>query len=159
MRCKLPARMPRPNMMRNSLAIALSGLLLFWSGGCASYSRARTAKRVQENAALTTAQEWVELLDASEYQKAFERRAQPAHANITAEEFARRMRSYRTAFGRVISRKFIGAHSSRKLVGLPDGEYETVLFKTRFEHKSTGAERVILTKAGGRRQVIGYRVY
>ena len=47
----------------------------------------------------------------------------------------------------------------KKLVGLPDGLYQSVLFKSTFENKSVAAERVILTKEAGRWQVIDYRIY
>ena len=47
----------------------------------------------------------------------------------------------------------------KKLVGLPDGNYESVLFKSTFENKSVAAERVILTKESDRWQVIDYRIY
>ena len=47
----------------------------------------------------------------------------------------------------------------KKLVGLPDGDYESVLFKSTFENKSVAAERVILTRESDRWHVIDYRIY
>jgi hypothetical protein len=69
------------------------------------------------------------------------------------------MQGRRAPFGHVESRKFIGAAHMKKLVGLPDGIYESVLFKSTFENKSVAAERVILTKESQRWKVIDYRIY
>ena len=47
----------------------------------------------------------------------------------------------------------------RKFVGVPEGNYESVLFKTAFEKKSETAERVILIKQSIGWRVIDYRIY
>jgi hypothetical protein len=69
------------------------------------------------------------------------------------------MESRRAPFGRVLSRKFIGAAFTSKLTGSPDGRYESILFRTSFEHKKLAAERVILTHEEGQWRIVDYRVY
>ena len=152
--------------MRRSLNITiqrglalLTCLVLISTAGCASRSRAPSAKRVKKTAAAVFAQEWVELLDAGKYDQAFEQKPLRYRVSSTRQQFERYMLGRRVPFGRALSRKFIAATFTTKMVGLPDGEYETILFKTGFENKAAAAERVILTKEAGRRYVLGYRVY
>jgi hypothetical protein len=99
------------------------------------------------------------MLDAGDYEGAFEHKSLRFRISGTQRQFVRYMTGRRAPFGRVISRDFIGAATMKRLVGLPDGEYETVLFKTIFENKSVAAERVILTREAGRRQIVEYRIY
>ena len=54
---------------------------------------------------------------------------------------------------------FIGAAFTQKLTGSPDGRYESILFRTSFEHKAVAAERVILTQESHQWRVVDYRVY
>ena len=69
------------------------------------------------------------------------------------------MQARRTPFGNALSRNFIGAAHVEKFVGAPEGNYESVLFKTAFEHKNPTAERVILIKQLIGWRVIDYRIY
>ena len=59
----------------------------------------------------------------------------------------------------MLSRKFIGAAFTRKLTGSPDGRYESILFRTSFEHKKLAAERLILAYESRQWRVVDYRVY
>jgi len=69
------------------------------------------------------------------------------------------MEGRRQPFGRVLSRKFIGAAFTRKLTGSPDGHYESILFRASFAHKSVAAERVILSQESDAWRVVDYRLY
>ena len=127
--------------------------------GCAAGSQSRAVKRADEKQAKAVAQKWLEMLDAGDYEEAFEHKSIRFRISGTQKQFVRYMQGRRAPFGQVASRKFIGAASIRKLVGLPDGNYATILFKATFEHKTVAAERVILSKEEGRWQVIEYRIY
>jgi hypothetical protein len=72
----------------------------------------------------------------------------------THGQFVRYRQARRTPFGRTLSRTCIGAAHLDRLVGAPDSNYESVIFKTPFEYKSPTVERVILLK-----QPIGWRVF
>lgn len=137
------------------LACALSIL----AASCATHSTPRAARRADQNAARSAALEWLQLIDAANYEGAFEREPVRFRISGTQKQFVRRMEGRRAPFGRIISRTFIGAGFTTKLVGLPDGNYESVVFKTSFEHKSPAAERVILSKEDDRWEVIDYRIY
>lgn len=138
---------------------ALTCLLLISFSGCATHSRARSEKRVAENTTRAVAERWLEMLDDGNYEEAFEHESIRFRISGTQKQFVRYMQGRRAPFGRAVSRKFIGAAHMKKLVGLPDGIYESVLFKSTFENKTVTAERVILAKESERWQVIDYRIY
>jgi hypothetical protein len=119
----------------------------------------RAAKRAYEQAARLAAIEWLEFLDDGDYEEAYDREPARLRAGGTVRQFVRSMRARRAPFGKTISRKFIGAAYSQKLTGAPDGNYESVLFKTSFEHKAVAAERVILSGDHATWRVVDYRLY
>jgi hypothetical protein len=127
--------------------------------GCASHSASRAEKRANENDARSAALHWLQLLDDGDYEEAFEFEAQDFRMNRTQSQFVRLMQARRAPFGKMIERKFIGAAHVEKFVGAPEGNYESVLFKTNFEHKNPTAERVILIKQPIGWRVIDYRIY
>ena len=124
-----------------------------------SVSKSHAEKRARENEARTAALRWLELIDAGEYARAYEAESPRLQKSTTAGQFRRSMEGRRAPFGRVLSRKFIGAGFTHKLTGAPDGNYESILFRTTFEHKTNAAERIILAKEANQWQVVDYRVY
>src|SRR3979411_404941 len=129
--------------------------------GCAfdSVSKARAQKREREKEARTAALEWLGLIDAGDSARAYAEEPARLRAATTEGQFSRSMEGRRAPFGRVLSRKFIGAAFTRKLTGSPDGRYESILFRTSFQHKALAAERVILIDEARQWRVVDYRVY
>jgi hypothetical protein len=144
--------------MQRGVAVFIC-MMSILAAGCASHSRARAEKRTDETTTRAVAERWLEMLDDGDYEEAFEHESIRFRISGTQKQFVRYMQGRRAPFGHVESRKFIGAAHMRKLVGLPDGIYESVLFKSTFENKSVAAERVILTKESERWKVIDYRIY
>jgi Protein of unknown function (DUF4019) len=134
---------------------ALSILL----AACATHSTSRADKRAEESAAHSAALKWLRLLDDGDYEQAFEWEAQDFRIYQTQAQFVRSMKARRAPFGRTLSRLWIGAVHLEKLVGLPKGNYESIIFKTAFENKSPTVERVILLKQSAGWRVIDYRIY
>jgi hypothetical protein len=130
--------------------------------GCAmhnSVSKSLAEKRAREEETRAAALEWLALVDAANYGPAYEMEPDRLRASTPLEQFVRSMEGRRAPFGRVLSRSFIGAAFTRKLTGSPDGRYESILFRTSFEHKALAAERVILSHEAGRWRVVDYRLY
>lgn len=129
--------------------------------GCATHSVSKppAEKRVREKETRAAALHWLQLVDAGDYARAYEEEPARLRASTTQAQFIRSMEGRRAPFGRVLSRKFIGAAFTKKLTGSPDGRYESILFRTSFEHKSLAAERVILTQEPHQWRVVDYRVY
>src|SRR5260221_4840964 len=104
--------------------------------GCASHSASRAEKRADESDARAAASRWLQLLDDGDYAEAFEFEAQDFRMYRTQSQFVRLMQARRAPFGKTIDRKFIGAAHVERLVGAPEGNYESMLFKTNFERKN-----------------------
>jgi len=144
--------------MRPAIAVSACALSILLSS-CASHSISRAEKRANENEARTAALHWLQLLDDGDYEEAFEFEAQDFRMYRTQSQFVRLMQARRAPFGNALSRNFIGAAHVEKFVGAPEGNYESVLFKTAFERKNPTAERVILIKQPVGWRVIDYRIY
>jgi Protein of unknown function (DUF4019) len=89
------------------------------------------------------------LLDTHQYGQAFD--AQPARirAGGIRENFIKWMQGRRAPLGRLRSRSFFKAVHTHSLIGSPDGDYQTIGFKTSFERKDHAAEAVVVTKETG----------
>ena len=144
-------------MQRGSVLLVCA--LSIFAAGCASHSEARAQRRAHEGDARAAALHWLTLLDDGDYEEAFEWEAQDFRMSRTQAQFVRFMQARRAPFGQARDRKFIGAANIHKFVGVPEGDYESVLFKTAFEKKSETAERVILVKQEVGWRVIDYRIY
>jgi hypothetical protein len=147
-------------MKRALLLPACLGLVLLQ--GCAmhrSAPKSLSEKRVREKDARAAALHWLQLVEAGDFAQAYEEEPARLRAAGTEAAFIRSMESRRVPFGRVLSRTFIGAAFTRKLTGSPDGRYESILYRTSFEHKALAAERVILTDESHQWRVVDYRVY
>jgi hypothetical protein len=147
--------------MRLSVALGLS-ICFLMTQSCAmhrSAAKSLAEKRAREAAAKTAALEWLALVDAGNYPAAYAMEPARLRAATTQEQFIRSMEGRRAPFGRALSRSFIGAAFTRKLTGSPDGQYESILFRTTFENKKLAAERVILAEESQKWRVVDYRVY
>ena len=147
-------------MRRAFLLVTVLSLTLF--EGCAmqrSLSKSATDRRVREKESRAVAEHWLGLIDAAKYPAAYALELPRLQAALTEEQFVRSMQGRRQPFGRALSRTFIGAAYTQKLTGAPDGQYESILFRTSFAHKSVAAERVILSREAEEWRVVDYRVY
>ena len=146
--------------MKYGIALLIGAAILALAG-CATHggSAAKAGKRADETAARVAAENWLKLLDAGDYEEAFEWEAQDFRLTRTQAQFVRYMQARRAPFGHALARTVIGAAAIHKLVGVPDGDYESVIFKTVFDKKSATAERVILIRQPVGWRVIDYRIY
>jgi hypothetical protein len=147
--------------MKRAFAFLICLSFIFFQG-CAihrSVSKSLSEKREREKEGRAAALHWLQLVDAGDYAQAYEKEPARLRASNTEAQFIRSMEGRRAPFGRVRSRVFIGAAFTRKLTGSPDGRYESILFRTSFEHKAVAAERVILTHESEQWRVVDYRVY
>jgi hypothetical protein len=158
--------MARPALNRRGmrLVLILTGCVcLGILPGCAGHNsgskKSPTEKRAREKEARAAATAWLALVDAADYTAAYASEPERLRKPTTEEQFARSMEGRRAPFGRVVSRSFIGAAFTHKLTGSPDGQYESILFRTSFANKSLAAERVILSHESGQWRVVDYRVY
>ena len=144
-------------LLCRAVAFGVGGSILLSS--CATHSTSRAERRANETESRAAALHWLQLLDEGDYEEAFEFEAQDFRMSRTQSQFVRLMQARRTPFGKTIDRKFIGSAHVEKFVGAPEGNYESVIFKTNFERKNPTAERVILIKQPVGWRVIDYRIY
>jgi hypothetical protein len=147
--------------MRRALLV-LTCLSFALLEGCAmhrSMSKSLEEKRVREKEARAAAEHWLGLVDAATYSTAYSLEHQRLRAATSKAQFVRSMEGRRQPFGRMLSRVFIGAAYTHKLTGSPDGQYESILFRTAFANKALAAERVILSREPEGWRVVDYRVY
>jgi hypothetical protein len=147
-------------MRRALLVVTCLSLGLF--DGCAmqrSISKSAAERHARETEARLAAEHWLDMVDAANYPAAYALELPRLRAATTEAQFVRSMEGRRQPFGGVLSRKFIGAAFTRKLTGAPDGQYESILFRTSFAQKAVAAERVILSQESDGWRVVDYRVY
>jgi hypothetical protein len=126
---------------------------LCWAAPCAH------ALSESDSEARAVATNWLALLDNGRYTEAFNKQAARIKRGGKLEDFERWCKSRRTPLGRPLSRSFFQVKSLHQLIGAPDGNYQRILFKTRFERKSQSVEQVIVTAETGHWQVSGYRMW
>jgi hypothetical protein len=76
---------------------------------------------------------------------------------VTSEEWNRALTSVRTPLGAVARRSLKLATYSTTLPGAPDGQYVTLVYRTRFAQKKAAIETVTpMLEADGTWKVAGY---
>jgi ABC-type uncharacterized transport system YnjBCD substrate-binding protein len=144
--------------MRTSLRRFAAGIALSLVGNafCAS-SQYQAVKPDPE--AVTVANKFLAVVDAGNYTETLA--MFPARIRSGGDAFEKNWVSYlnvkRAALGRMVSRKLVKAWFTKTLPGSPDGYYEFFHYDTSFQHKTQGAESVVLTKESGHWQVSAYR--
>ena len=114
-------------------------------------SKTEAARRADET--------WLALVDGGQYPQSWKDASPAFQAAVTQEKWVKALESIRTPLGSLKSRRLISANYSTVLPGVPDGEYEVIIFETIFEHKPLANETVIskLDKDGTWR-VAGYYI-
>jgi hypothetical protein len=113
---------------------------------------------VKELAARAAAEQWLKLLDAGEYGKAWEQCADLFRERVTKAQWVDGLPKTRGAFGAMKSRRPEVASYKTTLAGAPDGEYVTVRFDTNFEKKERAEELMTLTLEKGSWRPTGYSI-
>jgi hypothetical protein len=110
-----------------------------------------------EDLAMVSAQSWLALIDSGKYAESWQEASTAFKANLTQEQWVGTVKSVRSQFGKVLSRKLKSAKYTTTLPGAPDGEYVVIQFDTSFANKKAAVET--LTPAldkDGKWRVSGY---
>lgn len=119
---------------------------------------ARPELSAKEASAVTTAAEWLKLIDAGQYGKSWDECAPLFREKVTRASWVESLPKSRAAHGAFKSRSLFGAQSRNSLPGAPDGEFVSVRFLADFE-KSAGVEEVVtLMFVGGAWRPLGYLI-
>jgi len=116
------------------------------------------AQARKELAARDAAEKWLALLDAGKYGEAWDQTAKAFRDKVKREQWVASLPKTRGALGAVKSRSTEVASFRASLAGMPDGDYVTVRFSTRFEKKDEAQELVTLVYEDGAWRPLGYGV-
>ena len=112
-----------------------------------------------EKDALQAAEEWLMLIDASDFGASWDNAAAMFKNAITKEQWEKAIRPIKSAIGDIISREMKSAKYTASLPGAPDGEYVVIQFSTSFTNKKSAIETVTPMKdPDGKWRVSGYYI-
>lgn len=116
------------------------------------------AQALKELAARAAAEKWLAILDAGDYGKAWDQTAKAFRDRVKREQWVEGLPKTRGALGAALSRTVEVSSFKPSLPGMPDGDYVTVRFSTRFEKKNDAQELVTLVYEDGAWRPLGYGV-
>jgi hypothetical protein len=113
----------------------------------------------EEKAAVTGAEEWLNLVDSGEYAESWSETAGYFRSAVRQDQWEQSMMAFRKPLGKVISRRIISKKYETSLPGAPDGEYVVIRFDTSFENKKSAVETVTpMMDKDGKWRVAGYYI-
>jgi hypothetical protein len=137
----------------------LLALLYAWAAGANSLAQSVKDKVVKPDPqAVAVAEHWLASVDRGNYtlsHRAVTARVR-AGGSVSEQQWVAFLKERRAPLGRVISRTLYRARFNTSISGSPDGNYEFLDYKTKFERKAKGFEIVTLTKETGHWEVSGY---
>jgi len=126
---------------------------------CAALACVAWSADKPEDAAQTSAEAWLKLLDGGSYHASWEQAAKIFKGAVAKEQWAQAAAGVRAPLGKVVSRKVKSRQYTEKAPGAPDGKYVVIQFETVFEHKAEAVETVTpMLDPDGAWRVSGYYV-
>jgi hypothetical protein len=112
-----------------------------------------------EQAAVSVAGAWLNLVDQGRYGDSWQQAASLFQTAVNKEQWAASLQTIRQSLGKVISRKLNKKQYTHSLPGAPDGEYVVLEFYTVFEKKKNAVETVTpMLDSDGQWKVSGYYI-
>jgi hypothetical protein len=111
----------------------------------------------KEEAALSSAESWLSLVDEGKYADSWNEAAGYFKGAVKQERWQETLQAVRKPLGKVISREVKSKSYHTSLPGAPDGEYVVIQFETSFENKKSAVETVTpMMDKDGKWRVSGY---
>ena len=140
----------------------VSGLLVVSLVGCVQQSPGGakfTSNPAAEQAAIKSAQAWLDLVDAGCYAKSWEATAATFKLAVNQTDWEKTAQAVRAPLGKMVSRKIKSRQYATSLPGAPDGEYVVIQYATTFEYKADAVETVTpMLDKDGQWKVSGYYI-
>lgn len=137
-------------------AIIAAVLLATSSGSHDAGEGEMEASSQQGTQAEAAARDWIQLVDAADYQESWAQAGAMFKSAVTADAWAKQVTPVRQPLGEVVSRNLKGIDAPASLPGAPKGEYRIVTFDTDYASAAGAVETVVLAKSGGNWGVVGY---
>ena len=113
----------------------------------------------KERLAERAAGKWLALVDAGEYDTAWERAASLFKMQVSRGQWRAAAAAARKPLGSMSGRRLITANYVTSLPGAPDGEYVVLQYRSEFENKKSAIETVTpMLDRDGSWRVSGYYV-
>ena len=115
------------------------------------------AEDTKEQAAIQTAENWLSIIDAEQYEDSWENGAIFLKNEVSKEQWVSSMNKYRKPLGKMEERKFKSSQYMTDIPDAPDGEYVVIQFDTVFENKKEAIETLTpMLDPDGKWRVAGY---
>lgn len=127
--------------------------------GAAFLSRAALAQGVpadNENAARLAAQGWLVLLDRKDWGRAWETTASAFRGKVPLAAWMDAIPKVREPLGALVERTIAESSFKTSLRGMPDGEYVTVVFASKFTNREAAEVVTTVRDSDGKWRVTGY---
>lgn len=109
-----------------------------------------------EEQAVASANDFVKLVDASQFDKAYDAFSSFGQKAVSKEQFVAMMKGVQDKIGTQTSRKLKSKQFSHQLPGAPKGDYWVIDYETNFSKKGPSVERVTSMLEGKTWKVGGY---
>lgn len=110
-------------------------------------------------AAIMAAEEFLLLVDTSQYAQSWDAAASFFKNQIPKERWVKQISALRPAFGEVVNRQILEARFLTQLPGAPDGQYMVIQYETTFENKQKATETITpMLNGDGKWRVSGYYI-
>jgi len=110
-----------------------------------------------EQAAVQSAQAWLDLVDGGDYAKTWQNAAAAFQTAVSQADWEKTIQAVRAPLGKLISRKVKSHQYSTSLPGAPAGQYVVIQYDTTFENKAAAVETVTpMLEKDGQWKVSGY---
>jgi hypothetical protein len=144
------------NMARLRTGLFALGLL-----GCFTIATTRVAaaQDAKELAAQRADTVWLALVDTGQYEESWKRAGAAFQSAVTQDKWVDTIQHVREQMGKMVTRRLKSASFATTLPGVPDGEYEILIFDTSFQHKQIAYETVVTSREkDGVWRVVGYYI-
>jgi hypothetical protein len=111
--------------------------------GCRGHAQ---INQEEQDKVVTTATQWLQLVDGQEYVKSWEEAAHSFKEKLTREAWVNTMSALQPKVGNNAKREFKEAVFKDKLPGVPQGKYLIIQFISEFEKKGPSVETVTMTQ-------------
>ena len=139
-------------MIRKIAFLALLSLIL-------SAGTVYPADIEKEKAAVSSAENWLKMIDEEKYAESWKDSAELFRNTVTQEQWVQSLQGVRKPLGRLLSRTVKSKTYTTSLPGAPDGEYVVIEFSTSFEKKKSAVETATPVKdKDGKWRVSGYYI-
>jgi hypothetical protein len=111
------------------------------------------------DAAVTSAEAWLGLIDRGQFDASWDSAAPLFQQAISRDMWGATLKKVRLPLGDVVSRRVKSAEARTSLPGAPDGKYVVVQFETSFKNKQDAIETVTpMQGADGTWKISGYYI-